>query len=167
MADLWPEFNIENREENRAIPILREQARLLEKKTNQRVKATFSKITYKEPPLVQSMQYVASALSMYSEHCNQEILDDELCSKKDINSLFNPTKYKFEIYNETYRFRVFVLNYSEIFPVTLVLDSGIGEELNNRTEIEIDNNNELENLLSSIFSSKKVVNVISRMMQHQ
>lgn len=46
MTDLWGDLSIEETkfDESKAIELLREQARLLDKKTNGKVKATFSKI---------------------------------------------------------------------------------------------------------------------------
>lgn len=159
MSDLWPDFSNSPVEKNDAIEILREQARLLEKKTDKKVKATFSKIEYKNgaEQLGRIVQHISASIS-------SEVLEDELAEKKDANELYRIVNYKFEIYNSTYRFRVFTLHYKEFYPFYITIDEGIQNELAFASDICIDNNASLKELISSIFSSQKLRTIISRMM---
>ncbi len=158
---LWPDFKNEDLDENHAISILREQARAIKSETNGVVCATFSKIQYKSGIIttVKTLSQVAATISMPIEDEPEEDLKD----KTDINELFNKTSYKFEIYNSEYRFRLFVLNYSELFPVSLVVDEGILKEISYKNNAPISNNNELESIVREIFSSQKVRTVVSKM----
>jgi hypothetical protein len=167
MNDLWPNFSQNEIEDNKAIDILREQARTLEKKTNGKVKATFSKIEYKGnlASITENAGKIFAPLCLYAQ---EEILDEELRQKKDFNELYKLSKYKFEIFNDSYRFRLFTLNYREVYPVDLILDEGIRSELTLSSSCSlnvIEGNSELENLLMLIFSSNKVKTVIGRMMK--
>ena len=164
MTDLWGELNIDKNEkefeDSHAIELLRDQARLLEKKTNGCVKATFSKINYK-PSTHEILSQ--SLVSIAGGGTKEEIIDTELSGKKDLNEIYLFKKYKFEIFNDTYRFRVFILNYRPVFPLELEPDEGIKDELNLSTTERINSDDELCNLVSSLFSSKKLKMIISRM----
>jgi len=167
MNDLWPNFSQNETEENKSIEILREQARALEKKTNGKVKATFSKIEYRE----NLASITANAGKIFAPlliNAQDEILDDELQQKKDFNELYRVTKYKFEIFNDSYRFRLFTLNHREVYPIDLVLDEGIKSELAASSSCSlnvVEGNSELESLLILIFTSNKVKTVVGRMMK--
>lgn len=166
MTDFWPDFTNDICEENKAIHILRDQARALEKKTNKKVKATFSKIEYRDSLAGATAMLGATLLSLSS--LKEEIIDDELKNKNDINDLYKISQYKFEIFNSKYRFRLFVLNFREVFPIEIILDEGIHSEIYLEDETNrhlVNSNNELEKILSLIFTCKKVRTVISQMMR--
>lgn len=160
MTDLWGELNLETNaySDSKAIEILREQARLLEKKTEGKIKATFSKIEYKTttPEL-----FGKTLLSIASR--KEEVVDKELEGKKDFNSIYNYTKYKFEIFNDTYRFRVFILNFRPVFPIEIEVDEGIKDELKISSIEKINSDDELREIVSLIFASKKLKLIIGRM----
>lgn len=164
MENLWPDFVGEILEKNDSIEILRHQARAINKSTGDKVKATFSKMEYKKSPMGAVAQ-LGMAMQAASGWKYEEILDDELQDKENINKLFKSVKYKFEIYNDEYRFRMFVLNYSELFPVFLEVDEGILDDINYDNGSEINSNDELKSVIRDIFASKKVKTVISRMME--
>lgn len=166
MTDLWPDFSLVEREENQSIEILRAQARLLEKKTSGKVKATFSKISYKTDSLSTSgllAEALVSMTSMVGEK-KVEVLDDELAGKTDANELYNFQLYKFEIYNEQYRFRVFVLKNRMMFPIQLDVDEGIRSELNLPANIKIQSNSHLNEVVSNVFGSHKLGTIVAQMM---
>lgn len=166
MNDLWPDFSCVEIEENKSINILRTQARLLEKKTSGKVKATFSKIQYKIDNQPNSGRLAEALISMTSVVGEKkvEIQDDELAGKTDVNELYNFQPYKFEIYNEQYRFRVFVLRNRMMFPIQLDVDEGIRSELNLPVDIKIQSNSHLTEIVSNIFASHKLGTIVSQMM---
>lgn len=166
MESLWPKFGEDSVEENNSIPLLRAQARAIKNETNGIVSATFSKIQYKSGPTA-SIVSLGQMVSSMSSPFYEETLDDELMNKKDINDLYEITKYKFELFNNDYRFRLFVLNYSVFFPISLDVDSGILGDIQYINNSPIFSNNELEDTLRSIFSSNKVRTVISKMLQNK
>lgn len=93
-----------------------------------------------------------------------EVLDDELTGKTDANELYNFQPYKFEIYNEQYRFRVFVLRNRMMFPIQLDVDEGIRSELHLPTDIKIQSNSDLSEVVSDIFASHKLGTIVAQMM---
>ena len=96
-----------------------------------------------------------------------ECVEEELKDKQDMSRFLNPDKgkYKFELYNDTFHYRLFTYTYSMFFPNTLDIDDGICEELNLSHSISINSNEELENYLKDIFSSKSVRTALKMMMQ--
>lgn len=162
MDDLWGNIIIDDVELNdsKALEILKEQARILEKKTHGIIKATFSKIDYKVTPIdIFSQTLLSVAVT------EREIIDLNLENKKDVNEIYTFVKYKFEIYNDTYRFRVFILKFRPIFPIEIEIDEGIREELGiSSKELLINSDNELKKIVSDIFSSPKLQMIIKRML---
>lgn len=165
MSDLWPDFgNIEHSDENSAIKIIREQARALGQKLGNRVKATFSKVSYSK-----AMTGLTSALSMVAtisaatQPKLEEVLEEELQDKTDMSELLREQKYKFEIFNDSYRFRLFLYTYTPLYPNKIVIDENIAKEINKNMELTINSDQELEELLQTIFSSIRVRRIIGMM----
>lgn len=165
MNDLWPEFNnIDQEENNDSLNIIRDQARALGKKLDNKVKATFRKISYNK-----TVTGLASALSAMAtitastQPNTEEILEEDLQGKKDVSDLLRNEKYKFEIYNNNYRFRLFLYNYIAIYPNTIIIDENIAKELGEDIKVIINNDQELSNLLQAIFSSQRIRRIINMM----
>ena len=163
MVDLWPDFLADEVETNDSVEILREQARLLEKKTNKKVKATFSKVLYSSD--LQQFDTVGKAIARLTAQTGGEVLEEELSGKKDVNDLYKIINYKFEIFNASYRFRVFTLHNQIFFPIYITLDEGIKDELHFSDDICIESNAELKEIVSSVFSTQKIKTIISKMMR--
>ncbi|MBD5116781.1 MAG: hypothetical protein HDT48_04610 [Ruminococcaceae bacterium] len=162
MSDLWPDLErFEDKiPENHAIEILREQARLLSKKTNGKIKATFSKIDY----AVSTTEILGGALSAIASGSKKEVVEEEMKGKKDINEFYNFNNYKFEIYDETYKFRIFTLKYRPIYPIQIEIDEGIRKEKLLSSPTDIQSDEELIKIVSSVFSSSKLQMIIKRIM---
>lgn len=162
IEDLWGELEIFEEEENRTIDIIRAQAVLIGKKTDGQVKGSFAKIEYRSNN--SGMVSALTALATVTGNATPKIIEvDELSDRDDINDLYKKTPYKFVLYNEVYKFRVFTLEYSEAFPVEIIIDEGICEELKIYGKKVINSNHDMEELLRLIFSSNKVKLIISRM----
>lgn len=165
-SDLWGDLDINEYENNDAISILRAQATVIGKKTDGRVKATFSKSPRVNTNLENALYKTATAINEIAKQYSADSYeDDELSTKKDINSLFNYSQYRFEIYNYTYRFRIFTLKNRELFPIEIIPDEGISEELGISKVLVIDSNEALERNVRQIFSCKKVQRVLSKMFE--
>lgn len=162
MTDLWPEIQPKTIEENNSVGILREQAKIISKKTEGKIKGTFSKVTYKKNGLTE-LSRAMSALPL-SGNLVEEDDDKELKGKTDANKLYDLERYKFEIYSDKYRFRIFTLDNRSVFPVYINIDEGICEELEFDRREEIASNRELEDMVSSVINSKKLQTIISRML---
>lgn len=72
-------------------------------------------------------------------------------------------KYKFEIYNDRYRFRLFTIDIGDDFPLLIHIDEGIGESLL-LSGLYIYSVEYLCDLVRGIFHSQKVRSVINKMM---
>lgn len=164
MDSLWPKFEEQDIEVNDSIQILREQARAIKSETNGIVSATFSKMNYKTGPThaMKSLSLIATAIASATY---EEVLDEELSGKKDVNDLYSITKYKFEIFNSEYRFRLFIVYYREMFPISLDVDEGILQDIQYKNAAPLSSNKELKTALSDIFSSFKVRSVVAKMLQ--
>ena len=165
MNDLWPDFDMtEQSETNNALKIIREQSRALGKKTGNKVKATFSKIHYTE-----SVGGLSSALSVMAtigaatQAKREEVLEDDLTGKTNISDVLKEQRYKFEIYNDKYRFRLFTYTYSLLYPNKMSLDENIAKEIRKNREVSLESDQELIDILRSIFSSQRVGRIIRMM----
>ena len=168
MSDLWPDFNdIEQEEKNNAIHIIREQARALGKKLNNKIKATFSKVSYSKTTTgFETALNVMATITAATKPNMQEVLEEDLQGKTNLADLLTNEKYKFEIYNNSYRFRLFVYNYTLLYPNSILIDENIAKELGKNMNITIESNQELSNLLQDIFSSQRVRKIIGMMLDH-
>lgn len=161
---LWPSFNGEETyEENKALSIITAQVEALDKLTNGRIKAAFSKMEFSNPAMI-AINRISRASRVDSLRYN-EVIEQELEDKEDANELFESQHYRFEIYNEEYRFRVFSLDYRIIYPIGLDIDEDIAKELSIGYSQTVKSNSELKNLLKQVFTSKKIFTIISYIMQ--
>ena len=160
MRDLWPNLLDDEFVENNSERILKEQARALGSKMQNKVKATFSKLNYK--PNVSDI-----ARQSHEIITSRKEIEDDLAEKIDINEKLKSTLYKFEIYNVQYRFRLFKYEYSELYPNTIIIDENIAHELNMEMINEVENDKMLEELLVDIFSTLHVRQIIHLMMSYK
>ncbi len=150
--------------------MMKAQTQYLKKGTSGRVFGKFHKIKK-----ISSLHVMGAILSsMKLETLN----DEEIDGLQDMNELYKQTKYGFEIYNSEYKFRVFELLISPIYPVRIIVDEDIKNELEseltcylhknqNVSWIEAENDNEFANLLKLIFTSRKVKFILQKMMQQR
>lgn len=170
MADMWPELFEDNYdfEENRALDILDEQVTAINNKTNGRIKGLVTEIKYTDnvPGLTSAMNTFVKLLSAANVQ-RQEVLEEELDSKVDINHLYQNTPYKFEIFSDSFRFRILVLINRTDFPIQITLDEGISQELKIDKHKLIESNSQFEEVLSSILGSSKMRSILNRMLNYQ
>lgn len=164
MESLWPKFEEQELEPNNSIKVLRDQARAIKSETKGAISATFSKMNYKAGP-ASALKTLGQVVAAMSSPTYEEELEEDLANKTDVNVLYSITKYKFELYNDEYRFRLFVLNHRELFPISLEIDEGIADEIQYKRGSPISSNEELKTVLRDIFSSNKVHTVVSKMLQ--
>lgn len=170
MSDLIGNFFDEpiELEDNRAVEILQEQARLIGKKSNGIIKGSFAKIEYTNniQGAQKALSTLADALSAM-QISQTEVMDEELKSKTDINNLYQYVSYRFEIYNDTYKFRILTLKNREVFPIELLVDEGIEKELKLTNPIKIESNSQLKEVFTSIFCSMKLKQIMTKMMDYK
>ena len=95
MNSLWPNFEDHEIEQNNSIEILRMQAREIKKLTKGVVNATFSKIEYKSGPTA-AIEQLNHIVEKMASTTYEEVLEDELSEKINVNELYRKTEYKFE-----------------------------------------------------------------------
>ncbi len=163
MEDFWPNFDELSPDVNHSLDILRHHAETLPLKTNGKVKVAFSKMQRRE--VASSGNAFLNAFgNLASSNKTVEVLDNELQNKQDANAFFSNEEYKFDIYNDFYRFRVFVLKYNILYPISIDLDEDIAAELSKETPIQLSNDTELKELLKSVFNSKKIITIMIHIM---
>lgn len=161
---LWPEEINGIDTNNATYEILEEQAEYISKQTQGKVKCFFEKIQYN----ITNMSNLGKILTSYAENSiGSELVEEELQSKQDVKKYINPNKgkYKFELYSDMYRYRLFTYTYSIYFPNELELDDSICEELNLPHSIIIESNADLKSILKKVFASINVRTALHKMIQ--
>lgn len=165
MSNLWPDFNKDIEvEDNNALHILHAQARGLAEKTGGKVKASFSKINYSK---VRSNAIEAIGKLALNPVLREEVLEDDLKEKINVSDELKEQKYKFEIYTDSYRFRLFSYIYSPLYSNEMILDENIAEEIGEEQEISINSDKELIELLKAIFGSARVRKIVKLLIARQ
>lgn len=166
--NLWnvPSVDILGDSTENVMEIMKQQAQYLKEGTNGKVMGKFSKIKN----VMTSIAGLAAALS-------PEISDDtEISNLSDANNLYKSQRYGFEIYNQTYKFRIFEMNLSPLYPISIMFDEGVLEDTRENlgyctekgrtdTTFIVKSDNDLLECLKVVFSSKKVKYILYRL-QH-
>lgn len=161
---LWPmTFGEEDFEENNSKDIIKTQAKALQSLTNGLVSAVFTKLTYRQVNKGYSFEGVGKFFKEIGPRYEED-LEPELDNKKDASVFFHTEKFKFEIYSDKYRFRVFILKYHVLYPITLEIDEDIADDLKIEYIQEIKSNSDLKEQLRKIFASKKLYTIINYIM---
>ena len=165
--DLWGDILDKSKTAEDVIPFIKEQASLLGEKTKQKVLAKFEKIkyTYKSnnSGLTTMLTSISASLSAMHGLSDEKVEIDDNENLENASQLFKTADYKFEIYNEHYKFRLFTLKFRSTYPIELDVEYGILEEKS--TKLTIKTKEELERKLIDIFNSAKVRFVISKMVE--
>lgn len=166
--NLWdvPSVDILGDSTENVMVIMKQQAQYLKEDTNGKVRGKFSRIKN----IMANIAGLAATLS-------SEITDDnEINNLSDANNLYKSQKYGFEIYNQTYKFRIFEMSLSPLYPISVMIDEGVLEDtqesLSNciekgstNTAFIIRSDNELLECLKIVFSSKKVKYILYKLQQ--
>lgn len=166
--NLWdiPPIDILGDSTENVVEIMKQQAQYLKEGTNGKVLGKFSKIK----DVMTQIAGLAAALS-------PEMSDDtEINKLSDANKLYRSQRYGFEIYNQTYRFRIFEMNLSPLYPISIMFDEGILEDTRESlsyctekgsadTTFIVKSDDDLLECLKVIFSSKKVKYILYRLQQ--
>ena len=118
--NLWdvPSVDILGDSTENVMVIMKQQAQYLKENTNGKVMGKFSRIKN----IMVNIAGLAPTLS-------SEITDDnEINNLSDANNLYKSQKYGFEIYNQTYKFRIFEMSLSPLYPISVMIDEGVLED---------------------------------------
>ena len=167
ILDLWGNIENDSGLTSDILPLIQKQANLLQVKTGDKLKADFSKITYqyKEAPLsiLQTVSSLTRIMAPVMETKAEIVENDERKNLEDASHLYEHAKYKFEIYNDKYKFRLFTLDYQSTYPIELEVEYGILDD--KLVKKEINSYEQMKDILSSIFTSNKVRFIIHRMIK--
>lgn len=150
------------------VSIMRQQAQYLKTGTTGKILGKFSKIKN----VIPSMAEVIAALP------TEQIEGDETRQLADANSFYRPQKYGFEIYNQSYKFRILEINLSPLYPILVSFDEGVLEDTKEElcycgikngedaTQFIIRSDEELIESLRIVLSSKKIKYILYKLQQN-
>ena len=134
IIDLWGDVLDKAKNAEEVLPFIKEQANLLGEKTKQKVLAKFEKIkyTYKSnnSGLTTMLTSISTSLSVMHGFGEDKVEIDDNEKLENASKLFQTADYKFEIYNEHYKFRLFTLKFRSTYPIEIDVEYGILEEVN-------------------------------------
>lgn len=169
--NLWdiPSDNEDILSSDNVFEIMKQQGQYLKESSHQKIYGKFCKIKTVNP--LSTMGVVLSAFA------TKEVLqNDETDSLKDASDWYKSQKYGFEIYNKSYKFRVLEMIITPVYPIHLIIDEGITENIqdeitscaekgNIANHYLVSSDEQLLDCLRLIFTSKKVRYILYRMSQ--
>lgn len=165
--DLWGDVTNDVGNTISALSLIKEQSALLETKTNGKVKADFSPIHYQYKQdsiaMVQGLLGTVAALSRITPSKEEVYEYDERRDLEDASKLYEQCSYKFEIYSNKYKYRLFTLDYKSVYPLSIEIEFGILDD--KAITKTIKSIGDLKNVLSTIFASNKVKFIIQKMIE--
>lgn len=165
--------NIDSTEE--ICNIMDQQCKYLYNDTQGKVFAVFSEITpeYSFTAMTQAMSKLVKNISCIAK--NQEGNDDNPSDELiDAGNMYYNKKFEFTIYTDKYRFRIFEVQITPVYPIDIIIDGGICKNIGNELEriakpTEKDNcftvmdQDSFCTLLKKILQDKKVRYIISKL----
>lgn len=132
MNDLWGNLNLSDNKETTANihSIMNEQCMALKERTHNSVLAVFDikKIEVINPLNSMALSNITpliEALEPYSTVKKESIGNIKFDSLENADSFYNVKEYGFAIYNNDYKFKVFDIKISPVYPVEMLIDEGI------------------------------------------
>ncbi len=172
--DLWGNIEENNDSAAAVLELLVSQADLLTQKTNGKIVATFDTIKYRYVSSTRSsvlgnyagittaLGTLSSAiLSMPEPDKKEEVIENS--NLENAAALYKEKDYKFEICSEKYRYRIFTLNYSPTYPITINVEFGILDD--KLISLTINSLEEAKDKISEIFTSRKVKYILNEMLK--
>lgn len=105
------------------IPYFEEQCNNIESSSQRKVHARFERLQ-----MVPKSTGLAAITAISSIAGAVETEKDPL-PQQDANDFYDPQTYAFDVYNETYKFRVLTIELGATYPIEVKLDKGIAEGL--------------------------------------
>lgn len=166
IATLWDE-SLDGSELNttdNVVGLMGKCARSLGDKTHGKVRARFIKV---------KALVGAQALADLLKTSPQLSSNDEL---SDANGLYSDKRYAFDIVNDTYRFRLLVMDLKPVYPIKLTFDEGVFEEMrksslesrrcaNEASSLSVVSDDALMATFSEAISTKKVRYLLQKLCQ--
>lgn len=170
-ASLWiiPSVDEPIDSTSRVIELMREQCCYLEAETSGAVRAKFDKVT-------DISQWTASVNAIVASSSRVVGAVGGINGLKDASSLYWKDTYGLNIFNDEYRFRIFEMTLTPLYPVTIWFDEGVLEDT--RSEIaaiagesdpqgrfQISSDDQLMECFQAAVGGKKVQYIIRQMLK--
>lgn len=164
--DMWASALMEDDtiSSDNVLDLMREVCQSLKKASEGKVLARFKNIRML-PGLEFAVQFSKRA---------SKITEDNEDGLSDANELYSPKRYSFDLYNEKYKFRIFDLTLSPIYPLDISFDEDIFTEVKDLLlvhaelkgtgcKVSVSNDEELKSCIQIAISSKKVRFIVKKM----
>ena len=161
------------------VEIMKQQCQYLKQETNGKVLGKFSRIKKVTTPIAPGVTAALGTLISRtgSVQVTEIMEEDDMVKRQDADILYREQKYGFEIYNNIYKFRIFEVSVAPVYPIKLLIDEEIEEEISENLEndywdsqpggyVQIRSERALLKCLKMIFSSKKVRFILYRMLEN-
>ncbi|WP_322152198.1 hypothetical protein [Paratractidigestivibacter sp.] len=158
------------------IPYISNQCKDIEKSSKGRVRARFMPLVMVKRTTATGAAAAIAAYASASGFAGGTVTEEkDLLPQEDINKLYEPRTYAFDLYNDTYKFRVLTMELGAMYPVQVELDPGIADGLGDNLEgyedmmgmakgIWIQNDKELSEFIEMLAtSSAKLKHVLRRL----
>lgn len=98
----------------------------------------------------------------------------EADSRHNANELYKPARFSFDLYNKTYRFKVFELTLLPLYPVDLLLDEGVFNEVADKLPgivnsdmyiVSVGDDDQLMRAFEVMVGSKKVRFILQKLIE--
>ena len=123
---------------------------------------------------------IPERINEYFSKTKQSFLEDETMSDKesedesrmDVSEFYRLSRYGFEIYSKKYKFRIFEVIIHPMYPIDLIIDEDISDEISiflsspiKNYRVSVSSDIELLEQISVIFKTKKVKYIIQRLLR--
>lgn len=181
MENLWSRCETSNNKTDNIINIMNEQIEYLQELTNKKVRGKYGIIEYLENiknigKLLNQMNLQKIPFGTINEDdSDREYLNDDYNDLEDANTLYDNHRYAFEIYNHTYKYRLFEVLLSPVYPICLNVEEGILDDetksklhgitkfLEKENNVIIESEDKYVQCLKIIFNSRKVRYIIEKL----
>lgn len=170
-------FQINTEKTDSIHTIMETQCKYLSQLTQNKVCAIFGEVKA-GGSFIKSLSCVVDALKFVTgktalKETVGELSTDELI---DANGMYFETKYAFEVYTNTYKLRLFELIMTPTYPIDIIVDEGINNDISNRlSDLENADNknncyriyreNEFCRIIKMVFQNRKVQYIINELVR--
>lgn len=173
MDNLWeiPALDEDFNSTDNVITIIRQQADYLKDSTRGIIRAKFDKLNLPMTEVLGEFLVATQKVSALTQQQYETDDDQGENTQTNVNEFYRINRYGFEIYNDQYRFRVFEVVISPMYPIVVVMDEGVSSDLVlfdnkiNNCKVYVHNDRELTSYLKEIFTTKKVKYILQRMLK--
>lgn len=158
------------------VPYFNEQAKLLSKASDGKVKGFFSQTSDVNRTLSPTLEALGAMSKVLQDVASASAVNQT--PKVDLlnaNDLYKKNSYCFEIRSDRYRFRVFTIEFDPSYPAVMAVDRGVCNDLARiydrykfeeaeSCDITIKDDEDLDRVFNQLLKSEKLVYICNRLM---